>query len=201
MSDLILQEKVLKNKSLILHFHALTPFVFWPIWFIAVSYIITNVDETRQYLLQLYSHYTVFFNLMIVFTVIGMVLYLRIAFNAIKQLRKIQVNPDGLTIIHQFKENQFVSWEEIKTLKLINSPSRPTNSYQGFESHSWKIDTSIEPKLSFTKKAYNFYITSTHEQHKDLLALISEKTGLEVEKPKKPPRKPNIPTWTPGSTR
>ncbi|MEE4195212.1 MAG: hypothetical protein V2J07_08440, partial [Anaerolineae bacterium] len=63
----------------------------------------------------------------------------------------------------------------------------------------WKVETLLRPQFSLNKDArYNFYITSNHEHHQELLALLKEKTGLKI---KDPTKKPKILPWQPGRAR
>lgn len=193
MNDLILQEKVLKNKNLLGRFQLYTLPIGWTLGLLVTKFTIQFVNHDFAAAPEVARQFAIFTYLIMAgstFTLFYGSLYMVKIFNA------IQVTESGVNILGPFHKEQNVRWDEIKAIE--KSVSQKKNLLQK-ESSLYKVQTTIPGKFSLRKnRKFFFYITSNHESQKELVALLTEKTGLKVDKP---PRKPNIPTWKPGSTR
>jgi hypothetical protein len=80
------------------------------------------------------------------------------------------------------RKPKIIHWENIKKISSTNLPISRQADYFGLDFHVWKVETSVEPKYNLRKKKFFFYISNGHEFHRELLVLISKRTGLEVNK-------------------
>jgi hypothetical protein len=193
MNISILRGKVFKNKSLYVKFLIYTLPIGWVMSYLMVQFLahyigIESPDATQSARSFILFAYLIFIGNTIQY--FYMEIYLRRMLNAIK------VEESGVTILGPFSQEQIVRWDEISAIQKSSSQK---NVILQKEWNIYKVLTTIPGKFSLLKKSkFFFYITYNHESHKELLALLQEKTGLKIEEPT---RKPKIPPWQPGNAR
>ena len=181
MNDLILQEKVLKNKSVQLWFTLVFTTFFSPLIIIlALSFLFPGPSEENWAIINQQPLIVIFIAFMFLVSIIQSISQLLFT---IKSLSSIQVLPSGLLIKSLQKEGKMVYWEEIKKISPVTASRRTRGIVIGPKQRLliWRVGTSIEPKFSLGRKRYFFHITDGHESYRELLALITEKTGMSEQ--------------------
>ena len=194
MNELIAQEKVLKNKSTIqqinLYLHCIillaSPFIM--MFILKVTANEFGLDASMIEMVKF------FFGLIFVAGSLNSVLLLFLHYRLLSPLK---LTVQGIWVRQGINQERLVRWDEISAIsKHQDSYSMPLP----FEKVTiWKIETLLPPRFSLnSEKRFQFYITNQHEQYRDIISLLEEKSGVKIAKPTK---KPKIPPWQPGSTR
>ena len=176
MNDSLLQGKVLKNKNEFIPFSLAVEVFIWIVVFAGICHLIINPISLNAITKEDAA------NFIIVFIAGPLHFYgTIISLSSIeKVMREIHIRKDGIEIYRLLRKAKVIHWEDIQKIQPIElSVSRAAN-HVGYDMRVWKVETSIEPKFGLSKRRFFFYISNGHKFHRELLKLITNKTGIKV---------------------